>query len=142
MKFEKRNFTQFVSFPQGENLLKHIFGQTWGIMNALQLQKLENVNFTHFFTRPLGENYSNSYFDKSKGLNNQKAEKMKSIFSNHIFEPTLSNHFLQIDFDLIEKLIACSLQGGPFGGPCLPARIKIIIFFKNITCFVKKITSD
>ena len=66
-------------------------------MIALQLQKLENVNFTHFFTRPLGENYSNSSFDKSKGLNNQEAEKMKSICSNHIFELTLSNHFLQID---------------------------------------------
>ena len=73
-----------------------------------------------FFTRPLGENYSNSSFDKSKGLNNQEAEKMKSICSNHIFEPTLSNHFLQIDVDLIEKLIPCSLLGGPFGGPVCP----------------------
>ena len=73
-----------------------------------------------FFTRPLGENYSNSSFDKSKGLNNQEAEKMKSICSNHIFEPTLSNHFLQIDVDLIEKLIPCSLLGGPFGGPACP----------------------
>ena len=72
------------------------------------------------FTRPLGENYSNSSFDKSKGLNNQEVEKMKSICSNHIFEPTLSNHFLQIDVDLIEKLIPCSLQGGPFGGPACP----------------------
>ena len=82
--------------------------------------KIENVNFTHFFSHPLGENYSNSYFDKSKGLKNQEAEKMKSIFSNHILEPTLSNHFLQIDVDLIEKLIPCSLQGGPFGGPACP----------------------
>ena len=80
--------------------------------------KLENVNLTHFVTGPLGENYSDSYFDKSKGLNNQEAEKMKSIFSNHIFEPTLSNHFLQIDVDLIEKLISCSLQGGPYGTRC------------------------
>ena len=84
-------------------------------MNALQLQKLENANFTHFFTRPLGENYSNSSFDKSKGLNNQEAEKMKSICSNHIFEPTLSNHFLQIDVDLIEKLIPCSYRAAPSG---------------------------
>jgi hypothetical protein len=84
------------------------------------LNKFENANFTHFFTRPLGENYSNSSFDKSKGLNNQEAEKMKSICSNHIFEPTLSNRFLEIDVDLIEKLIPCSLQGGPFGGPACP----------------------
>ena len=39
---------------------------------------------------------------------------MKLICSNHIFEPKLSNHVLQIDVDLIEKLIPCSLQGGPF----------------------------
>ena len=101
-------------------------------MNALQLQKLENVNFTHFFTRPLGENYSNSYFDKSKGLNNQETKKMKSIFSNHIFEPTLSNHFLQIDVDLIEKLIPCSLQGGPFGGPACPP-VQEVMYFEIIT---------
>ena len=118
-----------MSFPHGENLLKHIFWQKWGILNALQLQKLENVNFPHFFTRPLGKNYSNSYFDKSKGLNNQEAEKMKSICSNHIFKPTLSNHFLQIDVDLIEKLIPCSLQGGPFGGPRLSNIKKICLFF-------------
>ena len=111
-----------MSFPHGENLLKHIFWQKWGILNALQmLQKLENANFTHFFTRPFGENYSNSSFDKSKGLNNQEAEKMKSVCSNWIFEPTLSNHFLQIDVDLIENLILCSLQGGPFGGPATKA---------------------
>ena len=103
-----------MSFPHEENLLKHIFWQKWWILNALQLQKLENANFTHFFTRPLGENYSNSSFDKSKGLNNQEAEKMKLICSNHIFEPKLSNHVLQIDVDLIEKLIPCSWQGGPF----------------------------
>ena len=96
-------------------------------MNALQLQKLENVDLTHFFTRLLGENYSNSYFDKSKGLNNQEAEKMKSICSNHIFEPTLPNHFLQIDVDLIEESIACFLQGGPFGGPACPPVILIVL---------------
>ena len=66
------------------------------------------------FTCPLGETYSNSFFDKSKSLNNQEAEKMKLICSNHIFEPKLSNHVLQIDVDLIEKLIPCSWQGGPF----------------------------
>ena len=77
-------------------------------MNDLQLQKLENANFTHFFTRPLGESYQNSSFDKSEGLNNQEAEKMKLICSNYIFEPILSNHVLQIDVDLIEKLIPCS----------------------------------
>ena len=31
----------------------------------------------------------------------------------------LNQHCLQID-DLIEKLIPCSLQGGPFGGPACP----------------------
>ena len=71
--------------------------------------KIENVNFTHFFSHPLGENYSNSYFDKSKGLYNQEVKKMKKICSNHILEPTLSNHVLQIDVDLIEKLIPYSL---------------------------------
>ena len=39
---------------------------------------------------------------------------MKLICSNHIFEPKLSNHVLQIYFDVIEKLIPCSWQGGPF----------------------------
>ena len=99
-------------------------------MNTLQLQNLQNASFTNFFTCPLGENYSNSFFDKSKGLNNQEAEKMKSICSNHIFEPTLSNHFLQIDVDLIEKLIPCSLLGGPFGGPACPP--VIVIAWKHL----------
>ena len=63
---EKANCTYFVSFPVGENLLKHFFWQKWGSFNALKLQKLENANFTHFFRRPIGENYSNSIFDKSK----------------------------------------------------------------------------
>ena len=49
-------------------------------------------------------------FDKSKGLNNQEAEKIKLICSNHILEPILSNYVLQIDVDLIEKLIPCSWQ--------------------------------
>ena len=44
----------------------------------------------------------------NQGLNNQEAEKMKLICSNQIFEPKLSNHVLQIDVDLIEKLIPCS----------------------------------
>ena len=82
-----------------------------------------------FFRRPIDENYSNSSFDKSKDLNNQEVEKMKSICSNHIFEPTLSNHFLQIDVDLIEKLIPCSLLGGPFGGPACPPVIWYYVFF-------------
>ena len=41
-------------------------------------------------------------------------KKMKLICSNHIFEPKLSNHVLQIDVDLFEKLIPCSWQGGSF----------------------------
>ena len=65
---EKKNFVHFVSFPLGENLLKHLFWQKLEILNALKLQQLENANFTHFSKRPPGENYSNSYFDKSKGF--------------------------------------------------------------------------
>ena len=87
---------------------------------------------------PLSENYSNLSFDKSKGLNNQEVEKMKSICSNHIFKPTLSNHFLQIDLDLIEKLIPCSLQGGPFGAPACPP--VFVILGKHCTPFEKSLT--
>ena len=45
---EKTNFVHFVSFPLGENLLKHLFWQKLEILNALKLQQLENANFTHF----------------------------------------------------------------------------------------------
>ena len=127
-----------MSFAHGENLLKHTFLPKWGILNSLRFQKLENANFSNFFTCPLGENYSNSSFVKSKGLNNQKAEEINSICSNHIFEPTLSNHFLQIDVDLIEKLIPCSLQGGPFGGPACPPVFFIFDFESSCTSNVWK----
>ena len=47
-KLEMANFAHFVSFPLGENLLKHLFWQKLEILNALKLQQLENANFTHF----------------------------------------------------------------------------------------------
>ena len=45
---------------------------------------------------------------------------MKKICSNQVLERTFSNHVFEIDVDSIEKLIYCSLQGGPFGGPTCP----------------------
>ena len=50
---------------------------------------------------------------------------MKKIFSNQVLERTFSNHVFEIDVDSIEKLIDCSLQGGPFGGPACPPVIYI-----------------
>ena len=101
-------------------------------MNALELQKLDNANFTHFFTRPLGENYSNSSFDKSKGLKNQ--EKMNSICSNHIFEPTLSNHFLQIDVDLIENSLHALYRAAPSGDRLARWYIYKVFSLKILIC--------
>ena len=46
--------------------------------------------------------------------------KMKKICSNHVLERTFSNLVFEVDVDSIEKLIYCSLQGGPFGGPACP----------------------
>ena len=50
---------------------------------------------------------------------------MKKICSNQVLERTFSNHVFEIDVDSIEKLIYCSLQGGPFGGPACPPVVKI-----------------
>ena len=68
----------------------------------------------------LVKNYLKTSFDKSSGFNKQAAYKMKKICSNQVLERTFSNHVFEIDVDSIEKLIYCSLQGGPFGGPACP----------------------
>ena len=49
-KLQRANFTSFVSFLLGENLLKHLFWTYVGDLNPLKLQKLENTNFTLFFS--------------------------------------------------------------------------------------------
>ena len=64
---EKTNFVHFVSFPLGENLLKHLFWQKLEILNALKLQQLENANFTHFSYARLVKTIQIP-IDKSKGL--------------------------------------------------------------------------
>ena len=102
------------------NLKSQILRSLWAsrmvkIYSNTSFDKSEGFWTLYSFACPLGETYSNSFFDKSKSLNNQETEKMKSICSNHIFEPTLSNHFLQIDVDLIEKLIPCSYRAAPSG---------------------------
>ena len=94
--------------------------------------KLENAIFTHFFTSSLGENYSNSSFFTSSF-----AEKMKSICSNHIFEPTLSHYFFKL-MSTIEKLIPCSLQGGPFGGPACPPVLYTFEWLQNFSYALNK----
>ena len=53
--------------------------------------------------------------------------KMKKISSNQVLKRTFLNHIFEIDVDCIEKLIYCSLLGGPFGGPACPPVIIIII---------------
>ena len=57
---------------------------------------------------------------------------MKWICSNHIFEPILSNHVLQIHVDLIEKLILCSWQGGSFEARLARPNLHKNIFWNRI----------
>ena len=68
-------------------------------------------------------------FDKISGFNKQETYKMK-ICSNQVLERTFSNHVFEIDVDSIEKLIYCSLQGGPFGGPACPPVLIIVVKYK------------
>ena len=76
---------------------------------------LKMPTFSFFHTPPWWKLLKFIFWQKS-GLEQlgKLIKKMKLICSNHIFEPILSNHVLQIDVDLIEKLIPCSWQGGPF----------------------------
>jgi len=39
-KLEKANFADFVSCPLGENLLKDLFSQNWGLLTAQKRQKV------------------------------------------------------------------------------------------------------
>ena len=63
-------------------------------------------------------------------FNKQENKKMKWSWSNQIFQPTFSNHVLKIDVDVIEKLIQCSLQGGPFGDPVCPPASSYYFFIQ------------
>ena len=162
----KTNFTYFVSFSFGENLLKNFFWQKLEILNALKFQQLENANFTHFFKRPLGENHSDFSFDKSKAflkLWSLKSSKMKD-FSHFVSCPfpqkypktSLNQHFQTMFLKLTSALLktrSMLFTGRPLRCRGLPARLQeseklhymhtsfqIIVFCKCISqiLFLKK----
>ena len=113
MKFEKPNFTQFVSFPQGENLLKHIFWQKWWILNALQLQKLENVNFTHFSRALLVKTIQIHILTKVRAWTIRKLRK----WSQFVPITFLNQHCPTIFFKLMSTLLKNSFHALYWAAP-------------------------
>ena len=85
---EKTNFVHFVSFPLGENLLKHLFLQKLEILNALKLQQLENANFTHFSYARLVKTIQIPILTKVKDFQSCGASRAwKGKFSHFVSSP-------------------------------------------------------